>query len=236
MDKHNPPRGMTVQSRHIDMELRFSQKSVEQLKLAYSRQADRIWILNVGDIKALEVPINHFMDLAYNTTKWGYDSVPQWLELWATRDFDAQLAKNISSAFDRYGRLAGRRKYELVDKSVYSLINYSEADAVLAEWATLATDTQAIYDALAAEAQPAFYELLLQPVMSGWTVYKIHIGAARNELYVEQKRTSANKVAQDVLSSFLQDANLTKTYHNLLNGKVGLFLDLVSKFENSKYI
>jgi hypothetical protein len=49
------------------------------MQLAYARQADRIWILNVGDLKPLEIPINHFLDLAYDTPSWGYGSATTWL-------------------------------------------------------------------------------------------------------------------------------------------------------------
>jgi hypothetical protein len=63
-------------------------------------------MLNVGDLKPLEIPINHFMDLAYNTPQWGYDSVPTWLKLWASREFGPEYASNISSIVDTYGMLA----------------------------------------------------------------------------------------------------------------------------------
>src|SRR5688572_655419 len=98
------------------------------MKLAYERKADRIWIVNVGDLKPQEIPINHFLDLAYDTPKWGYDSVPLWLKLWAAREFGSTHAEQISSVVDRYGMYAARRKYELVDPSTYSVLNYNEAD------------------------------------------------------------------------------------------------------------
>ena len=90
------------------------------MKRAYARQADRIWVLNVGDLKPLEIPINHFMDLAYDTPRWGYDSVPKWLEAWALREFDTKHAARIASVMDRYGMYAARRKYELLDPAFYS--------------------------------------------------------------------------------------------------------------------
>lgn len=190
------------------------------MQLAYARKADRIWIVNVGDLKPLEVPINHFLDLAYDISKWGYGSVPRWLELWATREFGTHEAAQIASLTDRYGVLAARRKYEVLSPSVYSVINYDEANAILAEWAELAKDAQSIYDRLDPIAQIAFFEMVLHPALAGYTVYQIHIGAAVNQLYVAQRRTSANKEAQSVLKSFSQDANITQMYHNLLKGKV----------------
>ncbi|KAF2089897.1 glycoside hydrolase family 115 protein [Saccharata proteae CBS 121410] len=60
------------------------QKTWEQMHLAYERKAREIWIVNVGDLKPLEIPINHFFDLAYDINAWDVHSTPHWLELWAT--------------------------------------------------------------------------------------------------------------------------------------------------------
>jgi hypothetical protein len=195
------------------------------MQLAHARQADRIWILNVGDLKPLEIPINHFMDMAYDTPKWLHNSAPSWLKLWATREFDEAHAAAIVSVLDRYGMYAARRKYELIDPSVYSVINYNEADAVLAQWAQLATDAQAIYDSLGADYKSAFYEMILQPVLGGQVVNQIYIGAAKNSLYSLQKRNSANTAATGVLADFKQDHVLTQRYHDLLGGKWNHILD-----------
>jgi hypothetical protein len=195
------------------------------MQLAYAREATRIWILNVGDLKPLEIPINHFMDLAYDAPLWGYDSVGTWLNLWATREFGAQHSAAITSVVDRYGMYANRRKFELVDPTVYSVLDYNEADAILAQWAQLASDAQAIYNALDGAYQPAFYEMVLQPVLGGQVIQQIYIGAAKNEQYTEQKRNSANTVATAVLNAFTLDHTLTQRYHDLLGGKWNHILD-----------
>ena len=195
------------------------------MQLSYARQADRIWILNVGDLKPLEIPINHFLDMAYDTPQWGYDSVPQWLNLWATREFGPRLAGRVSALVDTYGMYAARRKYELLNPTIYSVINYNEADAILAQWDALASEAQSIYDALDADSQVPFYEMILQPVLGGQVVTQIYIGAAKNILFCQQKRNAANSVAQLVLDAFKQDNTLTVRYHNLLNGKWNHMLD-----------
>jgi hypothetical protein len=192
------------------------------MQLAYAREATRIWILNVGDLKPLEIPINHFMDLAYDTPLWGYDSVPTWLNLWATREFGAQHSNAMTSVVDRYGMYANRRKFELI---VYSVLDYNEADAILAQWAQLASDAQAIYNELDEAYQPAFYEMVLQPVLGGQVIQQIYIGAAKNEQYTEQKRNSANTVANAVFNAFTLDHTLTQRYHDLLGGKWNHILD-----------
>jgi hypothetical protein len=195
------------------------------MQLAYARSADRIWILNVGDLKPLEIPISHFLDIAYDAQKWSYDSVEDWLTQWATLSFDENHAAAIVSVLERYGMYSARRKYELMDPSFYSVINYNEADAVLAQWQQLADDAQSIHDDLDKEYHAAFYQMVLQPVLGGQTIYQIYIAAAKNQQYVEQKRNSANDKAFEVLHAFKKDAKLTQRYHDLLDGKWNHILD-----------
>lgn len=195
------------------------EKTVEQMKLAHAYKADRVWIVNVGDLKGLEIPINHYLDLAYDIDLWDYNSTPKWLQLWATREFGPQQASAIASVVDKYGVLAARRKYELLSPGTYSIINYQEAETVLGEWATLAQDAQAVYDALSTETQVSFFETVLHPVTAGYTVYKIHVNAGYNDLYVNQKRTSTNSMARQVLADFNTDAVITRRFHALLGGK-----------------
>ncbi|MCJ1436841.1 hypothetical protein MMC27_006223 [Xylographa pallens] len=202
------------------------QKTWEQMHLAYERDAQTIWIVNVGDLKTLEVPINHFFDMAYNMPAMSSpDSTMTWLVQWAEREFGTAAANATANAMNTYGMLAGRRKFELVDPSTYSVNNYNEAQNVLAEWSDLVNQAQGIYNSLPAVSQPSFFELLLQPALSGYTLHQIHITAAMNNVYAEQRRTSANTLAQQALSAFNQDYAITQRYHTLLNGKWNHILD-----------
>lgn len=125
----------------------------------------------------------------------------------------------------KYSDLAARRKYELMDPSVYSIINYNEADMVLKEWQDLSKTAQELYDNLPAAAQPAFFEMILHPVLAGTTVYDIHISTAKNKLYSGQGRTSANTMADHVLKQWDYDHELTDRYNTLLDGKWSHMMD-----------
>ncbi|KAK4141335.1 glycoside hydrolase [Dichotomopilus funicola] len=200
-------------------------KTTEQMHLAYARGADRVWIVNVGDMKALEVPISHFLDLAYDAKRWDIESTADWAEAWAAREFGAKYAGEIADVLLQYGMYAARRKYELIEPSSYSVINYNEADAVLAQWADLVEKAQGIYDKLPANTQAAFFQTVLHPAMAGQIVQQINIGGARNLLFAGQGRNSANKVIQDVLKYSAADANLTRRWDALLDGKWKHFMD-----------
>lgn len=193
--------------------------------MAYARQADRIWVVNVGDLKPLEIPISHFFDMAYDAEQWGVERTGDWATAWAAREFGPMYASNISDIMQTYGMYANRRKYELVERETYSVINYHEADAVLEQWAVLVKSAQDVYDKLDADAQPAFFEMVLQPAMAGAIVHRIHIGAAKNIMYAQQRRNSANDVINQVLSASNDDANLTIRWNSLLGGKWAHMMD-----------
>jgi len=66
----------------------------EQMHLAYSYGVDRLWIVNVGDIKPLEFPIEFFMDYAWAPDNWPVERVQEYAKLWAARQFgDAHAAE-----------------------------------------------------------------------------------------------------------------------------------------------
>lgn len=195
------------------------QKTWEQMNFAYERDARRIWIVNVGDLKPLELPISHFMDLAYDIGSWDKDSVPAWLEMWAAREFGSSVAQDTALLMNNFSIATGRRKFELVDPTTYSLINYQEADRILQEWQAMQQSAQDIYNGLPVDTQAAFFETVYHPVTAGYVFHDIMISTAKNNLYAMQGRNSANAVADHVKDRFARDRELTEQYNGLLDGK-----------------
>ena len=111
------------------------------------------------------------------------------------------------------------RKFELVEPQSYSVLNYEEADKLLAQWHEIAEQAQAIYDALPEAQQGAYFETVLHPVLAGGNHVEIQVNGAKNEIHSGQARTSANRVFQRVLDGMKTDHNLTNRYHALFNGK-----------------
>ncbi|KAK7935948.1 hypothetical protein PG985_001443 [Apiospora marii] len=202
------------------------EKTAEQMQLARAHGADRIWIVNVGDLKPLELPLSHFLDMAYDAERWGVDAVGDWLSAWAAREFGAgEHAEGIADILTRFGMYAARRKFELVEPHVYSVVNYGEADAVLGQWARLAADAQRVYEGLDEKYRAAFFEMVLHPVLGGELVHKVHIGAAKNAVYAGQRRSSANDYMRGVMADLDADGELTERWDELLDGKWAAMMD-----------
>ena len=62
----------------------------EELKKAYDAGADRYWLLNVGDIKPMEIEIQQFFDMAYDFSAFNYDNANRYQAEWLTKVFGPQ--------------------------------------------------------------------------------------------------------------------------------------------------
>ena len=59
----------------------------EELKKSYDAGADRYWLLNVGDIKPMELGIQQFFDMAYDFSSFSYDNANLYQAEWLARTF-----------------------------------------------------------------------------------------------------------------------------------------------------
>ncbi len=126
------------------------------MHIALTYGADRIWIVNVGDLKPMEFPIEFFLDYARTPSRWNQDNLHQFTVDWAKREFGPDHAEEIASCVEGYTRLNSGRKPELLDPTTFSITNYNEADRVAAEWNGLIQRTDALAKELPADEQASF--------------------------------------------------------------------------------
>ena len=98
------------------------------MSLAIARQADRIWILNVGDLKPYEIDIEFFLTYGWNSSVWNINNVDTFTTAFAQREFElsAKDASTVAEIIANVTRFNARRKPELLNSTTYSLINYRE--------------------------------------------------------------------------------------------------------------
>ena len=98
------------------------------MSLAVERQADRIWILNVGDMKPYEMDTEFFLTLGWDASLWTPSNVNSFVNSWAQREFDfsAAQADQVATIIANVTRFNARRKPELLNSTTYSLYNYRE--------------------------------------------------------------------------------------------------------------
>ncbi len=198
----------------------------EQMNLALQYDASRIWIVNVGDLKPMEFPIEFFLSYAWNPQRWTQDKIGEFTRMWAEREFGPAHAADIADIMAKYAKYNGRRKPELLDSANFSLTDYREADTVLADWKAITDRAESLYKIIPADRKDAFFQLVLFPTKACYQVNEIYIAAAKNKLYAAQGRASANDMAARVKALFQADADLTTVYNrDLAAGKWSHMMD-----------
>ncbi len=194
------------------------ERAWEQMHLAYAYGARQIWIVNVGDIKPMEFPIQFFLDYAWNPDGWPADRLPEYTRRWAEQQFGKEHAAEIAHILTSYTKFNARRKPELLSPDTYSLFDYREAETVVAEYSALAAEGQKIYDSLQPEAKDAFYQLVLHPVLACSNLNELYVTAAKNRRYAKEGRASTNSLARKVQELFEKDSAITYYYNRIMAG------------------
>ncbi|MEH8016625.1 glycosyl hydrolase 115 family protein [Rheinheimera muenzenbergensis] len=191
----------------------------QQMDLAWQYQADRIWIVNVGDLKPMELPIDFFLRMAWNPAAFNADNLQQFVSDWASQQFGPQHADTIAGLLQGYTRHNGRRKPEAVEPDTYSILHYAEAERISAELTELANTSDFVQQQLAPGLQDAYIQLVAHPLKASRAVFELNRAVAMNRLHGDQGRASTNYWAERVKFWFDEDARLTRLYHSLGNGR-----------------
>ncbi|MFW6035322.1 MAG: glycosyl hydrolase 115 family protein [Halothermotrichaceae bacterium] len=189
------------------------QKIWEQLNMTYQYGVDRIWIVNVGDLKPMEFPIEFFTEMAWDIEKWNYDNLNDFAYDWAKRQFGEKYAADTAEILMKYTKYNGRRKPELIAEDTFSLINYKEAERVLKAFNEITVRAEKIYREIEDGKKDAFFQLVLYPTRASCNVLKMHVFAAKNQLFAEQGRAAANDYAEKTRKVFETEA-ADSSYYN----------------------
>ncbi len=191
----------------------------EQMHLAYEHNVKDIWIVNVGDIKPMELPISFFLDYAWVPSKISADNILNYTEKWAAQQFDKTHAKQIAQMLAENAKYTGRRKPELLDDKTYSLHNYNEFENVVSTYNKLLADAESMNESLPPQYRDAFFQLVLHPIKANANLHEMYFYTALNKEAYNSRQISANKYADKVKNLYINDSMITLQYHQLNNGK-----------------
>lgn len=191
----------------------------EQMNLAYQHGVKDLWIVNVGDIKPMELPINFFLDYAWNPDAIQAKDLPDYYFNWAIQQFGTKFAKESAELLALYTKYNARRTPEMLTPQTYSIKNYREADRIVKEYNNLLSRSTEIYNQIDKKYKSAFYQLVYSPIAMCATVNEMYVSAAKNKFYAELGATSANYYAERTKELFDKDAMLAQEFHELENGK-----------------
>lgn len=220
----------------------------EELKKAYDTTADRIWLLNCGDLKGSEMQINLFLDMAYDIHRFTSDNVVTYPAAWLSEMFGEQYYKKIEKITRMHYHLAFSHKpeymgwgyhwnkfdmpCEILTDTDFSFIHNREAEKRLVNYMTIGKEAEEILYSLPEESRPAFYELLYYPVKGAELMNRMTLGGQRNRWYARQHRVLTNKVGEDVKMCYDSLQIITNTYNNLLGGKWRYMMSMRQNYDN----
>ncbi|UOQ96411.1 glycosyl hydrolase 115 family protein [Hymenobacter sp. 5317J-9] len=196
----------------------------EQMHLAYEHGVKQIWIVNVGDLKPMELPISFFLDYAWNPDNIKADQVAAYTQRWASQQFGPKYAADIADILAKYAKYNGRRKPELIDANTYSLVT-GEWATVVAEYNQLRTRAEDINQKLPAADHDAFYELVLHPVQACANLNELYYTVALNREAAKTNQPNTNALAEKAQALFAKDAEIKNRYHAVAGGKWNHMMD-----------
>lgn len=196
----------------------------EQLRLTYEYGVKKIWILNVGDLKLQEYPIQLFMDIAWNPKAMEANDVFAHTQDFYKKNFGEANANAIADIMTDLGQMNRAVIPEQTDAKTFSF-NYDEWQRVVAKWIDMDTKTKAIRKTIAKEALDAYDQLVAIPVEACANLNKLYYAHAMNLQLAKAGDATANLWADEVKARFEEDSLITAKYHQINGGKWNHFMD-----------
>ena len=218
----------------------------EELRKAYDTGADRYWLLNVGDIKPMELGLQTFFDMA-----WGMNDAYSHQAEFLARIFGKEYEQAFQTILDDYYRLAWSRKpefmgwdYQWDDKehtglkpTEFSFQHYDEAQRRLADYQRISDEVERISEELKVNSDKfaaAFFELLQFPVQGACQMNRKFLMAQLNqELAAEGRKAQANWAARQMEQAYDSINALNRRYNKMLGGKWDGMMALSTSFTNT---
>ena len=197
----------------------------EQMHLAHEYGANQIWVVNVGDLKPMELPISFFLDYAWNPDAIPAEGVAAYTQRWAGQQFGPKYATDIADVLAKYAKYNGRRKPELLDATTYSLAT-GEWASVVADYDALRTRAEAINQQLPAADRDAYFELVLHPVQACANLNELYYTMALGREAAKNGQAAlASSMAAKANALFAKDAEIKQRYHAIAGGKWNHLMD-----------
>ena len=197
----------------------------EQMMLCYKYGIDRLWILNVGDLKPMEYPIDLFLQMAWDPEKYiAADSFKAHTLEFCETAFGKDHAQATARLMELYSTYNGRVTPEMLTSRTYNLQS-GEFLQVVNEYKALEADALREYYSIGEEYRDAFNQLLLYPIQSMANLYEMYYAHAMNQFCYVNGLAEANHWADVVEKNFAYDKVLTKGYHSINGGKWNHLMD-----------
>ena len=196
-----------------------TQQMFEQLSLAYDFGIQQMWILNVGDLKPMEYPIQLFLDMAWSPKQYTQQTITDHTRAFFTSVLGGSVAREAASIFNQNCQYMARVTPEMLDASTYN-VETGEWKQVADDYQRLEARALRLYMQVPEACRDAYRELLLFPVQAMANLYDMYYAQAMNRYLAGRNLPDANQWAVRVTECFLRDSLLCLAYNEeLARGK-----------------
>lgn len=194
------------------------QKIWEQMNLTYRYGVNQLWVVNVGDLKPMEYPIQFFLDMAWDPDRFDENNLLEHTEAFCASLFGDKFAGEAARLINLYTKYNRRVTPELLNAKTYSLHHYNEFKRVTDEYNALLLDALRLNYVLPQEVRDTYDQLVLFPIYACANLYELYYSVAMNHDLAGNNDPKANQWADKVEELFARDSLLTIHYHTGISG------------------
>ena len=189
----------------------------EQMQLTYEYGVDKLWILNVGDLKPMEYPITLFLNMAWNPRRYEASTLMDHPRAFCAQQLGEDQADEAARILNLYSKYAGRVTPEMLDMNTYNLAT-GEWKKVSDDLVRLEAEALRQYLSLKPAYQDTYRQLILFPVPALANLYEMYYAQAMNHKLAADNNPQANYWADRVEQTFNRDAQLCHEYNKVMAG------------------
>ncbi len=196
-----------------------TQNMWEQLTLAYDYGIDRMWILNVGDLKPMEYPITLFMDMAWHPHEFEAKTITDHTLRFCQQQFGDSQAAEAARILNLCNKMNGRSTAEMLDRTTYN-VETGEWRQVADDYMRLEAEALRQYLTLPEEYKDSYQQIVLFPVQAMSNIHQMYYAQAMNHMLASRNDPQANYWGERVKEAFKRDSILCASYnHDIAGGK-----------------
>jgi hypothetical protein len=132
----------------------------EEFHKAWENQARTIWVVNVGDIKPMELGIDYFSRIAWDPDGQDADAQPKFLRSFLAENFPADLHASLFELLTEFYHLGTTRKPELMNRDWALSLSRDDAQALQSAYEKLLRRERLIYALIPVALRDAYTELI----------------------------------------------------------------------------
>jgi hypothetical protein len=188
-----------------------------EMTKAYQFGADRLWVINVGDIKPAELETEFAMDLAWNINTWTPKNAKNYAKNWAERTFGKEFSDTIADIKTKYYELAHAGKPEHLGMLTFT---DEEMNRRLSIYKEIEDKADRQYSLIPERLKDAYFQLVFYPVKGASLMNQKIFYARKSIALAENKDATALEYAQKSKIAFEEIQLITQQYNeSIVEGK-----------------